>query len=61
MSILDDIGHFGTALRAARRNRRTFREINALPPELQKDIGWPMVNDSPADLGAVNSLWRTMR
>ena len=41
MSILHDIGRFGAALRNARRNRNAIREMNALPPEIQKDIGWP--------------------
>ena len=41
MTILDDIARFGEALRKARRYRQTLREINALPPEIQKDIGWP--------------------
>ena len=41
MSILDEIARFGEALKKARRYRQTIREINALPPEIQKDIGWP--------------------
>ena len=41
MSFLDDITRFGASLRNARRNRNAIREINALPPEIQKDIGWP--------------------
>ncbi len=40
MSIFGDIGRLGAALRNARRNRQAIRELNALPPELQKDIGW---------------------
>jgi len=41
MTIFDDIRSFGAALRKARRNRYAIREMNALPPELQRDIGWP--------------------
>ena len=41
MSIFNDIARLGANLRNARRNRNAIREMNALPPELQKDIGWP--------------------
>ena len=41
MSIFDEIGRYGAALRKASRNRNAIREMNALPPELQRDIGWP--------------------
>ncbi|MDQ6432996.1 hypothetical protein RB623_02870 [Mesorhizobium sp. LHD-90] len=46
MSIFNNIGRFGAALRMARRNRLAMREMNALPPELQKDIGWPASPES---------------
>ena len=46
MSIFDEIGRFGATLRIARRNRRALREMNALPPELQKDIGWPASSEA---------------
>ena len=36
MSIFEEIGRFGAALRKARRNSRAIREMNALTPELQK-------------------------
>ena len=48
MSFLDDITRFGASLRNARRNRNAIREINALPPEIQKDIGWPASHDARA-------------
>jgi len=41
MSIYNDIARLGASLRKARRNRNAIREMNALPPEIQKDIGWP--------------------
>ncbi len=51
MSMFHNIGRFGAALRIARRNRLAIREMNALPPELQKDIGWPA---SPESRSATN-------
>nr|WP_081609854.1 DUF1127 domain-containing protein [Mesorhizobium sp. STM 4661] len=30
------------ALRRARANKKTIRALNSLPPEVQKDIGWPL-------------------
>ena len=29
------------AFAQASKRRRTMRELNELPPEIQKDIGWP--------------------
>jgi uncharacterized protein YjiS (DUF1127 family) len=29
------------AFAQARKRRRTTRELNSLPPEIRKDIGWP--------------------
>lgn len=41
MSILTTLGRFATDYRAARARQQTERSIRALPPEIQKDIGWP--------------------
>jgi len=38
MSMFDSLGRF----RAAMKNARAVRALNNLPPEIQKDIGWPM-------------------
>ena len=40
MSILDGFSRLRVAYRRARGNAEAIRAINALPPELQKDIGW---------------------
>jgi hypothetical protein len=61
MSIIDNIGRLGATLRIARRNRRALREINALPPELQKDIGWPASSEARAALNVRNRFWETLR
>jgi hypothetical protein len=48
MSILSSIGRIATEFSAARTRYRTERAIRALPPELQKDIGWPEAADIAA-------------
>lgn len=45
MSILSSIGQIATRYSAARARYLTERSIRSLPPELQKDIGWPDVAD----------------
>lgn len=46
MSIVNTIGRCGAALQKARRDARSIRMLNNLPPEVQKDIGWPAQNHS---------------
>jgi hypothetical protein len=41
MSILNAFDHYLVGFRARRDLARTERMINTLPPEVQKDIGWP--------------------
>ncbi len=43
MSILSSIGRIATEFKTARARHHTARVIRSLPPELQKDIGWPDV------------------
>jgi hypothetical protein len=61
MSIFVDIGRFGATLRIARQNRRALREMNALPPELHKDIGWPASPEARAALNVRNRYWEALR
>jgi hypothetical protein len=61
MSILHDIGRFGAALRMARRTRLAIREMNALPPELQKDIGWPASPESRMATNVRNVYLKALR
>ena len=60
MSMFDDIGRFGAALRNARRNRIAIREMNSLPPELQKDIGWPGSPKPRSASNTRNMFWKTL-
>ncbi|MDH4988948.1 hypothetical protein QEZ47_26240 [Aminobacter anthyllidis] len=41
MSMMSTIGRFGAAIQSARRAAQSERMLNRLPPEIQKDIGWP--------------------
>lgn len=42
MFILTAISDFARRTRAARHNYLTQRQIQALPLDVQKDIGWPV-------------------
>ena len=61
MSIFGEIGRFGAALRKGRRNSLALREINALPPELQKDIGWPATQDSESSARLRSAYLQSLR
>jgi len=43
MSILNAFDHYLVGFRARRDLARTERMISNLPPDVQKDIGWPDV------------------
>ncbi len=44
-AIAGAILHFVGRVRMTRRTLRTERFLNALPPEIRADIGWPDVDD----------------
>ena len=60
MSIFDEIGRFG-ALKTARRNSKAIREMNDLPPEIQKDIGWPARRHSQGGMRFQSAYWTSLR
>ncbi|MBN9245476.1 MAG: hypothetical protein J0I98_22100 [Mesorhizobium sp.] len=39
--MFDTIGRFGAAMKSHYRRRQAVRMLDSLPPEIQKDIGWP--------------------
>lgn len=43
------LGRIRAALRRAGRHRKTVRALDALPPEIQRDIGWPERTDTEID------------
>ena len=55
MSMFESLGRYGVAIRHAHNRNRSIRALNSLPPEIQKDIGWPASppNDPQAVLSAL--------
>ncbi|QOF71144.1 hypothetical protein N7E70_014210 [Aminobacter sp. NyZ550] len=54
MPLFDDLGRIGARYKLARSARRTVRIMNALPPEIQRDLDW----HPPSSLMA--SIYRSM-
>jgi hypothetical protein len=46
MSLVSAFGHLANRFQRARQYYVTERQIRALPFEIQKDIGWPQVDDA---------------
>jgi hypothetical protein len=42
MSMFESLGRFGTAIKHAHNRNKSVRALNSLPPEIQRDIGWPV-------------------
>jgi hypothetical protein len=49
MSILNAFDHYLVGFRARRELARTERMISNLPPDVQKDIGWPQAREDAHD------------
>ena len=49
MSILNAFDHYLVGFRARRDLARTERMISSLPPDVQKDIGWPQALEDAHD------------
>ena len=45
MSIMSSIGRHGAAIRKARHDARSVRDLGSLPPEIRKDIGRAVEQD----------------
>lgn len=60
MFTIRGISRLGASLGKAHRNRKTIREMNALPPELQKDIGWPASAESRAASHVRDAWWESL-
>ncbi|MBZ9675657.1 hypothetical protein [Mesorhizobium sp. ES1-1] len=44
MSMFETLARYRAAYRDAREARRGERILNSLPPDIQKDIGWPVTH-----------------
>jgi hypothetical protein len=42
MSMFESLGRYGMAIKNAHKRNKSVRALNSLPPEIQKDIGWPV-------------------
>ncbi|RWB28210.1 hypothetical protein [Mesorhizobium sp.] len=42
MSMFENLGRFGAAIKHAHDRNKSVRALNSLPPEIQRDIGWPV-------------------
>jgi hypothetical protein len=55
------LDRYGAAIRNAHERRRTIRALNSLPPEVQKDIGWPVASWELEQTNIINAIWGTAR
>ncbi|AZO43812.1 MULTISPECIES: hypothetical protein [Mesorhizobium] len=61
MSMLESLGRYGTAIRNAHDRSKARRLLNSLPPEIQKDIGWPVSPRSSEKAALINTIWSAAR
>lgn len=50
MPLFDDFGRIGARYKQARSARKTARIMNALPPEIQRDLDW---NPPPSTIAKI--------
>jgi hypothetical protein len=50
MSLFGSIARMASDYRTRRRRMHTYLELLSLPPEIQKDIGWPTEEEMPRRL-----------
>jgi hypothetical protein len=61
MSMLESLGRYGVAIKNAHDRSKARRLLNSLPPEIQKDIGWPVSPRSNEKSTLVNAIWSAAR
>lgn len=61
MSMLESLGRYGAAIRNAHDHNKARRLLNSLPPELQKDIGWPVSPRSSEKASLISAIWSAAR
>lgn len=61
MSMIDAIGRAGAAIRKARVRSKAVRMLNNLPPDIQKDIGWPAPYRTAEKQALFNAIWGAAR
>ena len=61
MSMFESLGRFGAAIKHAHDRNSSVRALNSLPPEIQKDIGWPVSPRSSEKAALINTIWSAAR
>lgn len=61
MSMIDAIGRYGAAIRKAHARSKATRALNSLPPEVQKDIGWPVPPHADVEAVLAGVIWSAAR
>lgn len=61
MSMFDALGRYGAAIRKSQARRRAVHALNNLPPEIQKDIGWPVSPASNEKATLASIIWSSAR
>ncbi|QKD03372.1 hypothetical protein [Mesorhizobium loti] len=61
MSMLESLGRYGAAIKNAHDRSKALRLLNSLPPEIQKDIGWPVSPRSSKKAVLHNAIWSAAR
>ncbi|WP_319945978.1 hypothetical protein [Mesorhizobium sp. AR07] len=59
--MLESLGRHGAAIRQAHDRSKARRLLNNLPPEIQKDIGWPISPRSNDKAALISTIWSAAR
>ena len=61
MSMFESLGRYGAAIKKAHDRNKARRILNSLPPEIQKDIGWPVSPRSSERASLTGAIWSAAR
>ena len=61
MSMLENLGRYGAAIKNAHECGKARRLLNSLPPEIPKDIGWPVSPRTSEKVALINTIWNAAR
>lgn len=61
MSMFETLGRCGAAIKKAHDRNKARRTLNSLPPEIQKDIGWPVSPRSSERASLTGAIWNAAR
>lgn len=61
MSMIATLSRAGVALRNAHSRSKAVRMLNSLPPDIQKDIGWPVSHSISEKQALFSAIWGAAR